>query len=329
MSYDYFIDTFIHPYILYVVFGTILSYLLARLAVRLRLCPDAGSKAVIYSMPFAVPVISYILYEPFMTSGCFLTGKPWGVVNDWLCDIGKVLAEILTPLFIVVTVFALFKAGLSIFASRRIVRKYGYSSLQDYPVLVGILNDLCRRSDIRVPRVVVTRDRFARSFTMGYRSPVIVLSEGLLDVLDQQELETVVAHELGHIDRADSLVTWLTVFLRDLMFFTPLVFWIFRDLTAEKEKASDDFAVRLTGRPLAFAEALIKVWRLSPRKFFDNFVLDNFTPYPSFVSHSGILEYRVKRILNENNGTVNHCWQGYTAALAVVFLSVAMLHWFC
>ena len=64
------------------------------------------------------------------------------------------------------------------------------------------MENLCRKGNLDLPAVIVTRDSFARSFTMGYRKPVVVFSEGLIEALDDNELETVVAHELGHIERA-------------------------------------------------------------------------------------------------------------------------------
>ena len=329
MTYRFFVNQFIHPLIIYVLIGTCISYLLVCLIARFPAYRDSRSRAIIFGIPFIIPLLAYILFRPFMISGCLLFIKPFGYINDILCNAGTALATIFTPLFFVVVVFAVAKAGLSIYASRKIKRKYGFSSADDCPRLFSLLKNLCSLGNIRVPGIIVTKDGFARSFTMGYRKPVIVLSEGLINALDDEELETVVAHELGHIVRADSLLTWLTVFLRDLMFFTPLVFWIFRDLTAEKEKASDDYAINLTGKPMAFAQALIKVWRLSPRTFFDNILLDNYMPQPNFVGHSGILEHRVKRILDNEHRVQNKSWLAYTAVLIVAGLSISALYLFC
>ncbi len=329
MSYELFIDKLIHPFILYVLIGTLLSYLLARLAVRVPALRDSRSRALIYTIPFIVPFVAYFLYRPYLIKRCVISGHPLGTVNDWLCFGGDLLATILTPLFIFVVVFAVAKAGLSIFACSRIIRKYGYASPVKYPRLFSILEALCRKANVKIPGIIVTKDLFARSFTMGQRSPVIIFSEGLLSALDEEELETVVAHELAHIARADSLLNWLTVFLRDLMFFTPVVFWIFRDLAFEKEKASDDFAIKLTAKPMAFAQALIKVWRLSPHTLFDTVLLDNFMPHPGFVSHKGIVEGRVKRILNDEHRVLNNSLFAYAAVLMIAALSISILYWVC
>jgi beta-lactamase regulating signal transducer with metallopeptidase domain len=265
-----------------------------------------------------------------MAAGCFVFGEPpFGIINDWLCNGGRVLAIILTPLFAVVLILAIAKAILSIYATYKITTRYGYAAAIDYPRLFFLTEKLCGIGNIKIPRIIVTGDAFSRCYTMGYRAPVIVLSQGLLAAMDDEELETVIAHELGHIARADSVFTWFTVLLRDMMFFSPLVYWIFRGLAAEREKAADDIAIKLTKKPLAFAQALIKAWRLSPSSFMDTIMLDNFMPHPNFAGQAGILEFRVRRILAGDHGPRGNTYLGYAAILIICFLTVVVLSWFC
>lgn len=328
MTYDVFIDRFVHPFILYVVVGTLASYLIALLFLRFPIMKNSKSRAFIYSVIFLVPFIAYAVYRPFFDR-CVIAGHPLGSINDNLCTAGEALAKILTPLFLFVALLAVFKGGLSIYATRKIVRTYGYIQSSEYPDLFRTIERLCQKAGIGMPAIVVTQDKFARSFTMGYRNPVILLSQGVLEALDGDELETLLAHEIGHIIRGDSITTWVTVSLRDLMFFAPVVYWVFRDLSCEKEMASDDYAIHLTNKPMAFAEALIKVWRLSPRTLYDNLMLDNFMPHPNFVSYSGILEHRVKRIIN--NEHLNSCssWVGMLAVCLISVLAIFILYWIC
>ncbi len=328
MSYDVFIDRFIHPFILYVVVGTLVSYLLALVFMRFPVMKNSKARALIYSAIFLIPFIGYAVYRPYIDR-CIVAGHPLGSINDKLCTAGEALAKILTPLFLLVALLAFVKGGLSIYATRKIVRRYGYAQPSDYPELFEIIENLCQRADIAVPGLIVTKDRFARSFTMGYRNPVIVLSEGVLEVLDSEELETLLAHEIGHIIRSDSITTWIIVFLRDLMFFVPVVYWIFRDLSCEKEMASDDYAINLTKKPMAFAQALIKVWRLSPKKLFDNIILDNFMPHPNFVSSSGVIEHRVRRIVNNEYQNSNGSWVGMLIVSLISVVSIFFLYWIC
>jgi len=329
MTYSIFIHKFVHPFIVYVLIGSLVSYMLALLMVRLTVIRNAKSKALLYILPFIIPITAYLAYRPFIIDRCTVYGHPLGLFNDLLCFSAEVLATIITPLFLVVVFFAVLKAATSIIASRRIAVKNGLASPDQYPVLFALLDNLCHKGGFNRPGMVVTKDSFARSFTMGYKSPLIVLSQGLIEALDEEELETVIAHELGHIVRSDSMITWVMVFLRDLLFFTPVIFWIFKDFITEKEKAADDVVIRLTGRPMAFAQALIKVWRLSPKKFFDNVVLDNFMPHPNLVGQSGVIEFRVKRMLYEEPANLKDYLPGYIAAVIIFGLTMFFLFYVC
>lgn len=328
MSYDIFIDKFVHPFIIYVIAGTIFSYLLVQVMVRTGIAKDSRARVFAFTLPFLVPFIAYLVYRPYLLSRCEIHGHPLGSLNDWICKGSDALAVVLTPIFLLVVVMAFTKAALSIFAVRKIKNRYGYASTEDYPLVFALLARLCRKGNITMPRLIVTADKFARSFVMGSRSPVMVLSEGLLEALDEDELETVLAHELGHIARADSVLNWVIVFLRDLMFFNPLIYWVFRDLACEKENASDDIAVKLTDKPLAFAQALIKVWRISPRTGVNSIALDNFSPHPNLVGRGG-LELRVRRLIDGEQIIPNASRMVYVMSLLVAGISIYLLYWAC
>ncbi len=329
MTYDVLIHKFVHPFIVYVLIGSLVSYLLALLMVQFAVIRNARSKALLYILPFIIPLAAYIAYRPFIIDRCTVYGHPLGMFNDWICYSAEVLATILTPLFMVVVFLAVLKAFASIVAGKRIVRRYGFAQAAEYPELFRIMEKLCLKGGITKPAIIVTPDSFARSFTMGHKFPVIVISRGLLDTLDDEELETVVAHELGHIARADSVTTWAMVFLRDLLFFTPVIFWVFKDYITEKEKAADDMVVRLTGRPMAFAQALIKVWRLTPRRFLDNVIFDNFMPHPNLLGQTGVVEFRVRRMLDQDPGSLKDYLPGYIAAILIFMLTMFALFYVC
>lgn len=91
------------------------------------------------------------------------------------------------------------------------------------------------------------------------RREVILLSQGLIDRLTEEEREAAVAHELGHIGGLDG--RYLTFFrtLARLMRWDPVLAFVAHTLTRREEYRADDAAVRLTGRPLALARALYKV----------------------------------------------------------------------
>lgn len=324
MVFRQIIEYYVHPFIIYVLLGTLISYLLCRVLVRLGAFRDARWRAMVYSIPFIVPFVAYFLRKPLALNRCFAYGNQPGITTSWICAGGNVLAAIFTPLFIASVIFAVARAALSLVASRRFIKKYGFADRQEHVRLFSILNPLCRRAGIDIPEVVVTPNLFARAFTFGYRRPVIVLSSGLIGGLDDEELETVLAHELGHIVRGDSLFNWIMVFLRDIMFFTPLIFFIFRDYTSEKEKASDDYAIMLTNKPMAFAQALIKVWRMSRGNLIEEVV-----SFPGFVSHAGILDQRVERLVNGEFCLLNNRLFAPVSFSLLIAVSLMILYYAC
>lgn len=333
MFNDYFISEVVHPFVLYVLFGTFFAYLLVKLAVRVLKLQEAGARVYLMVLPLLMPFLAYPVFRSIEAKKCYLrldtSHETLNIINNWLCSAGNFLATVLTPLFIVALVIAAAKSLISWLACRRIIGKYGFAAPNEYPEVFALLDELVDRSGIRTPKLVITGDRFARSFTFGFRQPVIVLSEGILEHLDEDELETVLAHEVAHIVRKDAVSNWLTVVLRDLMFFAPVIFWIFRELIREKEQAADEITLRLTKKPMAFAQALIKVWRLSPRTFMDSLLLDNVMPNPHFVSNAGVLENRVQRIIDDSGPGFSDRKKILLICVAIVAVSLGILYLVC
>lgn len=94
----------------------------------------------------------------------------------------------------------------------------------------------------------------------GLRRPAIVVSHWVLENLAEAELEAVFAHELAHLARRSQLLLGLGALLRDGLWYLPSGWYAFRVLSRDEELAADEVAVGLTGRPLALAGALGKVW---------------------------------------------------------------------
>ncbi|MCI0371263.1 MAG: M56 family metallopeptidase [candidate division NC10 bacterium] len=134
--------------------------------------------------------------------------------------------------------------------------------------------------------------RGGSAWTLGVIHPTVVLAEPFLRSLDAEELESVLAHELGHIARRDALLRWTALVFSGLFVYLPTSWVIPRLIEEECEKASDDLAVRLTGKPLPLAGAIIKAWRqarsVAPLRW-----------YPAIGGRRGALEARLRRLLGE------------------------------
>ena len=79
---------------------------------------------------------------------------------------------------------------------------------QEAPELHGMIDRLCALADMPKPRVGISDLAVPNAFATG-RSPdraVVCVTTGILQTLDAEELEAVLAHELSHVAHRDVLV---------------------------------------------------------------------------------------------------------------------------
>lgn len=106
-----------------------------------------------------------------------------------------------------------------------------------------------------------------QAFTVGWHTPVIVLSSWLIENLDEQEITATVAHELAHIQHRDTLLMFWVHSLCPGGFGLRSLRRQIQHLTVLIENRADTTGAFLTGNPLALASALTKVGKhlTSPR----------------------------------------------------------------
>ncbi|MBW8004177.1 MAG: zinc metalloprotease HtpX [candidate division NC10 bacterium] len=77
------------------------------------------------------------------------------------------------------------------------------------PELVGMVRSLSQRAHLPMPRVYIVPVATPNAFATG-RNPqhaAVAVTEGILRIMDYDQLEGVVAHELGHVKNRDTLVS--------------------------------------------------------------------------------------------------------------------------
>lgn len=82
---------------------------------------------------------------------------------------------------------------------------------RDNPRLYRIIENLTITDGLPMPKVYVIEDKAMNAFATG-RDPKhasVAITTGLLDVLDDQEVEGVMAHELGHVKNYDIRVSMI------------------------------------------------------------------------------------------------------------------------
>lgn len=86
---------------------------------------------------------------------------------------------------------------------------------QEAPMLYTIVENLSITAGLPMPKVYLVDDAAPNAFATG-RNPehaVVAATTGLLNILDKNELEGVIAHELAHVGNRDMLVMTVAVVL--------------------------------------------------------------------------------------------------------------------
>ena len=163
----------------------------------------------------------------------------------------------------------------------------------DCPKFVGIVRDLAMRAGLPMPKVYIIDSLHPNAFATG-RDPehaAVAATTGLLAILDREEVEAVMAHELGHIRNRDTLIMTMTAtiagaisMLANFGFFfnngeraNPLAMiaaiflapfaamMVQLALSRTREYGADRAAAEICGNPRALASALAKLHHAAPR----------------------------------------------------------------
>lgn len=138
-------------------------------------------------------------------------------------------------------------------------------------------------------KLIVIDYKQSMAFTMGFRKPLIVLSTGLIEMLDRHELEAVIEHETFHQRNYDSLKIFILQLISQVLWFIPLTKWTYQNYKIISELLADEYAINKTGSELGLASALLK---LIKNCFHENAapVLAHFT--------DGSVNYRLQQLVD-------------------------------
>lgn len=151
-------------------------------------------------------------------------------------------------------------------------------------------------------------DSIASPVTAGWWRPVVLLPSSLLTGMPPELLEALIAHELGHVKRADYLVNLVQNVIETLLFYHPAVWWLSRCIRTERERIADDLAAQHVGeRPLALALSTLEKRQFSHHDL-------------ALAANGGDLMFRIKRLLRPTQQGLS--WK---AALPVLGLTAALI----
>jgi heat shock protein HtpX len=192
---------------------------------------------------------------------------------------------------------AIMNFGSYWFSDRIVLRMYNAQEVGPDHRLYQIVERLSRQAGLPMPRVYVIPDPSPNAFATG-RNPshaAVAATEGILQILSDNELEGVIAHELTHVKNRDILTSsiaatlaaaimllgrWLQyaaifggfggdrdrdrganpIALLAMIILAPLAaFLIQMCISRSREYAADAGGAQMTGNPYGLADALRKI----------------------------------------------------------------------
>ncbi|MCA9179353.1 MAG: M56 family metallopeptidase, partial [Planctomycetales bacterium] len=91
---------------------------------------------------------------------------------------------------------------------------------------------------------------------VGIVRPIIIVPLSMLTDLTVSQVEAILLHELAHIRRHDYLVNLGQAVMEVLFFYHPVVWWISRQMRAERENSCDDLAIAACGSVTEYVHSL-------------------------------------------------------------------------
>jgi beta-lactamase regulating signal transducer with metallopeptidase domain len=139
----------------------------------------------------------------------------------------------------------------------------------------------------------------------GWLRPVIVLPLSALAGLSPWQIEAILAHELAHIKRWDSVVNAFQIVTETLLFYHPAVWWVNRVIRNEREHCCDDIAVEACGNAYDYARTLAQLEE------------SRSTSVWAMAANGGVLTSRIGRLLGLKRAARNISVAGIAVIVAL------------
>src|SRR5256886_12287143 len=183
------------------------------------------------------------------------------------------------------------------YGNAAVLRKFAPRSLGANEMWLQEYVDLLGRFE-RVPgvRVRIVQSDDALAIAIGGKKQVILVSSGLLALLDRDELQPVVAHELMHLKHHDAEFKVFSRVFSRILFFDPFSKFFDPAGHREREYLADEASGRITGKPATLASALLKLVHRDPPAA-SAWGLSVFGPGTGLFSRYPPVHRRVQRLL--------------------------------
>jgi beta-lactamase regulating signal transducer with metallopeptidase domain len=125
------------------------------------------------------------------------------------------------------------------------------------------LRSLGEINGVRRQTRLLVSSHIAAPMSLGFLNPAILIPQAFFVTLSDSELEHIVLHELGHLQRRDDWTNLAQKLIEAMLPIQPAVYWIGRRMSIEREMACDDWVIAATGTAEPYAASLTKVAELS------------------------------------------------------------------
>ena len=128
--------------------------------------------------------------------------------------------------------------------------------------LLKLIADQADRVRLNCVPVLAYCERVAVPTVVGVLRPMVLLPMSLMTGLTPDDFAAIIRHELAHIRRYDLWMNLLQRVIESLLFFHPVVWFISRRLSAEREVCCDELVVSSGYEPMHYAGALLRMAEL-------------------------------------------------------------------
>jgi hypothetical protein len=283
------------------------------IAISLLNVDRAGHRKLLYTGALLAPVVGLLVHMllPYHCS----EGLPLGSIGHVACITGSWLGDFGVLLVASGIVMAACQFVLVWLAQSRVLRVSRDAGDHDAHYVsraLALLQRICERDGAKKPRVLIT-PRPGVCCVVGIMRPAILLSEDVCRLLDDQELEAVLTHEVAHIRHHDNLFGLIAFLARALVYYAPTMHMTVRRYLEEREQAADDYVTERGYNAMALASGVIKVWRAQAPAL------------PSTGAAGGGIASRLERLLYRAGGVDPGSLPLVAFAMALLLAVILML----
>ena len=171
-------------------------------------------------------------------------------------------------------IFALLQFIFSPFIMDLILRWFyhlHWAELEELPAyLADFIREVSTKKNIKTPRMGIIPDGSPNAFTYGHtpNNARIVITNGIMDLLEPEEVKAVVAHEFGHVVHWDMLVMTIANLVPLILYYIYRTLIRVRSRGREDKSAAARYAIALASYILYIISQYIVLWFSRVREYF-------------------------------------------------------------